>query len=114
MLTFVDNLPSGGDTMLTYRAPSPSISRSPATMGRHVNCSGRLAAALERGRQMTRQWVGVFLVLALPGIAAADDDYRHARIRYVEDGVSIQRPRSPAPRKPSPTSPSCRVTGSGP
>jgi uncharacterized protein DUF6600/FecR-like protein len=44
---------------------------------------------------MTRRWVGAVLVLALPGLAAADDDYRHGRIRHVEDGVSIQRAAEP-------------------
>ena len=44
---------------------------------------------------MTRRWVGAVLVLALPGVAAANDDYRHGRIRYVEGGVSIQRAAEP-------------------
>jgi uncharacterized protein DUF6600/FecR-like protein len=40
---------------------------------------------------MTRRWVGAVLVLALPGVAVGDDDFRHGRIRHIEDGVSIQR-----------------------
>ena len=44
---------------------------------------------------MTRRWVGAVLVLALPGVVLADDDYRHGRIRHVEDGVNIQRAAEP-------------------
>ena len=54
---------------------------------------------------MTRRWVGAVLVLALPGMAAADDDYRHARIRHVEDGVSIQRAAEPGAEEAQPNMP---------
>jgi hypothetical protein len=54
---------------------------------------------------MTRRWVGAVLVLALPGVAAADDDYRHGRIRYVEDGVTIQRAAEPAAEEAQPNIP---------
>ena len=54
---------------------------------------------------MTRRWVGAVLVLALPGVAVADDDYRHGRIRYVEDGVSIQRAAEPGAEEAEPNIP---------
>lgn len=44
---------------------------------------------------MTRQFFGAIALLALPAVAGADEDYRHGRIRYVEDGVSIQRAAEP-------------------
>jgi hypothetical protein len=53
---------------------------------------------------MTRRWVGAVLVLALPGVALADD-YRHGRIRYVEDGVSIQRAAEPGAEEAQPNVP---------
>ncbi len=54
---------------------------------------------------MTRRWVGAVLVLALPGVAVADDDYRHGRIRHVEDGVSIQRAAEPGAEEAQPNIP---------
>ena len=53
---------------------------------------------------MTRRWVGAVLVLALPGVAVADD-YRHGRIRHVEDGVSIQRAAEPGAEEAQPNIP---------
>ena len=54
---------------------------------------------------MTRRWVGAVLVLALPVVAVADDDYRHGRIRHVEDGVSIQRAAEPGAEEAQPNIP---------
>src|SRR5688500_10784622 len=53
---------------------------------------------------MTRAWAGAVLVLALPGAAPADD-YRHGRIRYVEEGVSIQRAAEPGAEEAEPNVP---------
>src|SRR5688500_4436382 len=53
---------------------------------------------------MTRAWAGAVLVLALPGAAPADD-YRHGRIRHVEDGVSIQRAAEPGAEEAEPNIP---------
>jgi len=54
---------------------------------------------------MARRWVGAVLVLALPGVAVADDDYRHGRIRHVEGGVSIQRAAEPGAEEAQPNIP---------
>ena len=53
--------------------------------------SGRLAAAL--------------LVLALPGLAAAEDDYRHGRVRDVFGGVTLQRAAEPGAEEALPNLP---------
>jgi len=53
---------------------------------------------------MTRRWAAVLFV-ALPVAALADDDYRHGRIRYVEDGVTLQRAAEPAAEEAEPNIP---------
>jgi uncharacterized protein DUF6600/FecR-like protein len=44
---------------------------------------------------MTRLSLAAVLVLGVAGAAHADDDYRHGRVRYVEDGTSLQRAAEP-------------------
>jgi hypothetical protein len=44
---------------------------------------------------MTRTLLAAALAAALPGTAAAQDDYRHGRVRYAEPGVTLQRAAEP-------------------
>ena len=45
---------------------------------------------------MARAWMAFLLAAALPGIAGAQEEYRHGRVRYVEPGVTLQRAEEPA------------------
>ena len=44
---------------------------------------------------MRRTWMAAVLAAAVPALLGAQDDYRHGRVRYAEDGVSLQTAAEP-------------------
>jgi hypothetical protein len=105
MLTFGDNLPSGGDNGVVPVASFLRKTREDGRARRGTSIARKLRGSSRKGRHMTRRWVAAVVVLALPGVAAAEEEYRHGRIRHVEDGVSIQRAAEPVAEEAEPNVP---------